>query len=255
MNSPANTPLVFLHGWAMTPAVWRPLLAALGGAASEIHTPALPGHDGGAARPPATLAAWAEALAPALPPNAVLIGWSLGALLALEIARLRPGCAARLILFGATPRFVASPGWPHGLEAATVAAFVDGYEHDPAAALRRVLALQTLGDDARRQLLPALEAASAPRAGQALPALADGLRILASADLRPHLAAIASPVRLIHGDGDALMPPAAARWLAEALPRARLTVLEKRGHAPMLSDAAACAAAIRACLGTEGSSP
>jgi pimeloyl-[acyl-carrier protein] methyl ester esterase len=255
-----KTPLLFLHGWAMTPAIWQASIAALGesGHAVEIHAPALPGHGAHAASPGgASLAAWAEALAPALPAGAALIGWSLGALLALELARIQPERVARLILIGATARFVAAPDWPHGLDAATVEAFIDDYERRPAATLRRFLALQTLGDDARRQLLPRLAAACVPHPDPAppRPALADGLRILAAADLRSGLAAIAQPVHIIHGAGDALMPPAAAHWLAGALPRARLTLLENRGHALPLSSPAECAALIRAHLDANGAPP
>jgi pimeloyl-[acyl-carrier protein] methyl ester esterase len=41
------------------------------------------------------------------------------------------------------------------------------------------------------------------------------------------------------------MPLAAARSLADALPHARLNILENCGHAPLLSRPADCAALIR----------
>lgn len=227
--------LLLLHGWAMTPAVWQPLRAALDAEAFDTQAPALPGHDGHehAARPDATLDAWAEIFAP----QTTVVGWSLGALIALELARLYPERVARLILIGATPRFAAAPDWPHGLDAGTVAAFGEDYTHQTAACLRRFLTLQSLGEKtARRSLLSRLETACVPHPeGRPLPALADGLKILSGSDLRPRLATIGQPVHLIHGDGDTLMPLAAARWLAAALPNARLSVLEGCGHALPLS--------------------
>jgi pimeloyl-[acyl-carrier protein] methyl ester esterase len=242
-------PFVFLHGWGMTPLIWQPMIRALGGDAAEIHTPALPGHGVDIIKPRNHLSAWVEAFAAMLPPQAVLVGWSLGALLALELARTQPGRVARLVLIGATPRFVAGANWPHGLDEETVADFIKGYDHNPAAILRRFLALQTIGDDARHHLLHQLfEAVCVPRAGQTPQMLTDGLRILADTDLRANLAAIEQPVCLIHGDGDALMPPAAARWLADALPRVSLTMLKRCGHAPLLSNPGKCAALIRAYL-------
>ncbi|MCL2876623.1 MAG: alpha/beta fold hydrolase [Betaproteobacteria bacterium] len=239
-----KTPLFFLHGWAMAPAVWQPLIAALGAENFEIHTPALPGHDENAISINPTLAAWADALAPAIPPTATVIGWSLGALLALELARTRFEHVERLILLGVTPRFVSTSNWPHGLDAAVVASFTDGYASQPTQTLRRFLTLQTLGDAYRRQLLPQLEAAAVPHTTSPLPALADGLKILTASDLRPQLAKIRQPVHIIHGNDDALMPIEAARQLAAALPRARLTVFEHCGHAPLLSRADECAAVI-----------
>ena len=246
MTRKKKTPLLFLHGWAMTPAVWQPLIAALGteNFDFESHAPALPGHGGNATSAEPTLAAWADEIAPAMPPDATVIGWSLGALLALELARTRPRRVKRLILLGATPRFISAPDWPHGLDAAVVASFIDGYSSQPTQTLRSFLTLQTLGDSSRRQLLPQLEAAAVPHARHALPALAGGLKILAESDLRPQLAEIKQPVHLIHGSDDALMPLGAARWLAAALPHARLTVYERCGHAPLLSHSDGCAALI-----------
>ncbi|MDR1064484.1 MAG: alpha/beta fold hydrolase [Azoarcus sp.] len=245
-------PMVFLHGWAMTPSIWQPMVAALSGDASEIRTPALPGHGIATAKPRNSLAAWVEAFAPTLPHNAIIIGWSLGALLALELARARPRHVACLALIGATPRFVAGADWPHGLDEKTVSDFAQSYTRNPAATLRRFLILQTFGDDDRNHLLHRLfETACVPHAGQTPQMLADGLRILADTDLRANLAAIEQPVCLIHGDGDALMPPAAAYWLANALPHARLTLLKNRGHVPQISACGECVAAIRAHLHAE----
>jgi pimeloyl-[acyl-carrier protein] methyl ester esterase len=242
--------LFFLHGWAMVPAVWQPLIAALGAEKSGfgIHAPVLPGHDGNVADIAPALAAWADALAPGLPLGSTAVGWSLGALLALELARSRPERVERLILFSATPRFVSMPDWPHGLDTAVVASFTDGYLGQPTQTLRRFLALQTLGDAFRRQLLPQLEAVAVPHARHPLSALACGLKILAESDLRPYLAQIRQPVHLIHGNDDALMPIDAARWLAAALPRASLTVFGQCGHAPLLSHPDDCAALVRAIL-------
>jgi pimeloyl-[acyl-carrier protein] methyl ester esterase len=244
-----KTPLFFLHGWAMTPAVWQPLIAALGMESDiESHAAALPGHDGNAVESAANLAAWADVLAPGLPSGVTVIGWSLGALLALELARTRPERVERLILLGATPCFVSAPDWPHGLDAAIVASFTDGYFNQPAQTLRRFLALQTLGEPSGRQLLPRLEAAAVSHGKHPLPMLADGLKILAESDLRLHFAEIRQPVHLVHGSDDALMPVEAARWFAAALPRASLTEYEYCGHAPLLSRPDDCAALIRVSL-------
>jgi pimeloyl-[acyl-carrier protein] methyl ester esterase len=244
-----KTPLLFLHGWASSPAVWQPLIAALAAEKSdfESYAPTLPGHDGNATETAPNLAAWADAL----PSGATVIGWSLGALLALELARTRPEIVERLILFSATPCFVSAPDWPHGLDAAVVASFTDGYLSQPTQTLRRFLALQTLGDASRRKLHSQLEAAAVSHDGHPLPMLADGLKILAESDLRLHLAEIRQPVHLVHGSDDALMPVEAARWLAAALPHARLTIVEHCGHALLLSRPDDCAALIRASLGND----
>ena len=68
------------------------------------------------------------------------------------------------------------------------------------------------------------------------PAVAQaGLEVLATADLREMLPAIDRSVLLIHGDSDLICPLAAARYLAERLPNARLLEFAGVGHAPPLS--------------------
>lgn len=247
--APAAAPIVLLHGWAMTPAAWAPVRAAL--ARAPAFAPALPGHAGQAAAAGVGIEAWADALAPTLPQGAVLVGWSLGALVALALARRHPARVARLVLIAGTARFVAAEAsadeptaepWP-GLAAATVAAFRSSFRSSPQATLRRFLALQCLGETDRRNthevLTGALDTLERPEA------LAAGLDLLASTDLRGELADVLQPCLLLHGEHDALMPLAAAHCLARALPNARLQVLDGSGHALPLSRSVECARAIQ----------
>lgn len=241
--------LVLLHGWGLGPQVWTALTPHLPPAGLRICTPALPGHGGAAAAGATTLEGWSDALLPELPDDAVVCGWSLGGLVALDLARRYPRKVARLVLIGTSPCFVAraettGAPWPHGLAASTVAGFIDDFAHDPAATLRRFVALQALGDARRRTVSNALNAALA-NVEQCAPALLrTGLELLAHTDQRPALANVRQPVQLIHGAGDALMPVAAAEWLAGRLPDARLTRFDDCGHAPFLSRPEDCAALI-----------
>ncbi|THF66205.1 alpha/beta fold hydrolase [Pseudothauera nasutitermitis] len=236
-----SRPLVLLHGWGLTARVWETLRAPLAGL--TIHAPDLPGHGSAPAVSGTDLAAWTDRLAADLPDGATVCGWSLGALLALDFAARHPRKVARLALIGATPRFAATEGWPHALDAETVAAFRDAFTSAPAAVLHRFIALQVLGDAHRREVggkLTAALSAAEPDAAQT-EALAAGLAVLAGADLRGTLAAIRQPALLLHGEHDALMPVGAARWLAAQWPDARLEILAACGHAPFLSRPAECA--------------
>lgn len=236
--------LTLMHGWAMTPQVWAPLTDALGDAFA-ISTPALPGHAGAAAVSP-KFGDWADAIATQLPDNGVLCAWSLGAMLALDIAVRHPRKVSRLVLIGATARFVSDADWPCALPADTVDAFRKGYADACSTTLKRFLGLQLLGEPARRTLQGVLDAARQPHPDNTpLPALADGLQLLASVDLREHLARVSQPCLLIHGRQDALMPVEAALRCAAALPHGRCEILDDCGHAPLLSQPQRCAELIR----------
>lgn len=228
--------LVLLHGWGYTPKIWDGLRAELGD--FELSTPLL-------LPPCADLAAWADELAASLPDDAILIGWSLGALLAMSLAARHPAKVRGLFLIGASPCFVAHEAWAHGLEANTVAAFRAGFRRSPARTQQRFVALQVLGDSQRHALAPLLEGALADPAEHAT-AQEAGLQILAEADLRSLELPAGLPVHLLHGRQDALMPVAAAEYLQTRHGGARLQIIEDAGHAPLLSQPGALAQHIQA---------
>ncbi|NTV10291.1 MAG: pimeloyl-ACP methyl ester esterase BioH [Zoogloea sp.] len=238
-------PLVLLHGWGLSSKVWSPLRDALS-AGVPLYAPDLPGHGDAARLDCAVLEDWTDALAAHLPEKSVVCGWSLGSMLALDLAARYPSRVAKLVLIGATPRFVSGDDWPCGLAPETVDAFRSDFSSDPGDTQRRFVALQAVGDVHRRKLTGILATSLTSPMPVHQPGLAAGLQILAEADLRPRLPSIAQPVRILHGAKDALMPLKAAEWLADALPDGRLTTFLDAGHAPFITRAVDCAALIEA---------
>jgi pimeloyl-[acyl-carrier protein] methyl ester esterase len=99
-------PLVLLHGWGMNSHVWQPILPALAQRAQVI-TIDLPGHGANSHLPLGTLESVVEQLAEHIPPDAIIMGWSLGGLIAQALAHALPERVAALILVASTPKFVA----------------------------------------------------------------------------------------------------------------------------------------------------
>jgi len=60
--------------------------------------------------------------------------------------------------------------------------------------------------------------------------------MLSRTDLRPALDSIAQPTLVMHGDRDAITPLAAGRYLAQALPNARIVIMEGAAHVPFASE-------------------
>lgn len=234
-----TSPIILLHGWGLSSAVWGPLQAAF---APDLNIRAidLPGH-GSASPVGPQLEDWSKAVLKQLPEHGILVGWSLGAQLAMQIAHDHPTRVDRLVLISATPRFVQADDWPTGMPATTLADFRRSFDADPAGTQRRFIALQGLGDTRRRTVLNALGSATTPADEAHRAALADGLGLLESTDLRRLVPEIRQPVRLLHGGGDTLMPGGAAEWLADTLPDGRLSTFADSGHAPFLSRPLDCA--------------
>jgi len=242
----AGSPVVLLHGWSLSSAVFEPE-ASLLARHRRVIAPDLRGH-GRSPAGPSSLADFARDVAALVDrlglERAVLVGWSLGAQVALAALPLvRPRLAA-LVLVAGTPRFTQGEGWPHGLPAQAVEVLAHRVRRDPARAMARFfdgMFAEGELDDAARARLRALRAAiPLPDPAAAL----SGLELLAREDLRGALAAVDLPVLLVHGERDPICPPAASRAMAAAIPAARLAVLPGAGHAPFLARPGALADAV-----------
>ena len=258
----AGPDLVLLHGWAMHGGSWGPWLDRLA-ASHRLHLVDLPGHG----RSPwleqaRSLADLARAVSPSVPAGAAVLGWSLGGLVALELARQRGADVAALVLVATTPRFLKRDDWPSAMEPATLQGFAAGVAGDYRRTIANFLALQTWGDEHATEALRSLRATLAAHGEPDPRALQAGLALLRDADLRDALPHIATPALVIAGEHDRITPPAAGRELAARLPSARYQEIARAGHAPFLSHANAVLkevedflASMRASQGSGGAAP
>jgi pimeloyl-ACP methyl ester carboxylesterase len=197
---------LFLHGFTGSPAAW-----------DEVGLPGvretLVGHgvDGGG-----TWREEVDRLAERIPPHSHVVGYSMGARVALGILVAHPDRVARATLIAAhaglrteaerRARVAEEAGW-HALLARGIAPFVDAWQvrfpgrretrlrHDPAGLAR---ALRAIG-------------------------------LAAMPDLWPALAAVRVPVTLVAGARDAKFCALADR-LASAIPGARVRIVADCGH-------------------------
>lgn len=237
----AGPPLVLLHGWAMHSGLFAPLLPRLA-EKYRVHRVDLPGHGYSATVAPFALATITAAVADAvsrLPEAAAgpvtVLGWSLGAAVAMHWARAEPERVGRLILMGATPCFVARPDWPHAMTMATLRQFGDELAAAYRPALQRFVALQVHGSEHARAVLWQLRTELFARGEPSRAALGAALELLASTDLRADIGSIRQSTVVISGGRDTLTPPGAGEWLSRTLPHASFRLIPGAGHAPFLS--------------------
>jgi len=231
----AGPDLVLLHGWALHGGMWGPWLDRLAGQA-RLHVVDLPGHGHSPWSADVTdLGGLARCVLPLVPHGAAVLGWSLGGMVALELARRHPQQLGSLVLVATTPRFLAGEGWEHGMRSDVLDEFARGLASDYRRTVQVFLALQTTGDEHATQALRSLRGKLATRGEPDVRALDTGLGILRGADLRESLARITQPALVIAGERDRLTPPDAGRELAMHLPAARFSLIERAGHAPFLS--------------------
>jgi len=240
----AGPALVLLHGWGMQSGLLAPLAQRLAVRRSAILVD-LPGYGTSAwkTRPGAlgALDTLALSVAAAVPDNAVVLGWSLGGLVALELARRDLCRIDALVLVGATPRFVVGDGWACAIPPDEFEALRARLAADPVACLEGFAALAARGDARARAVLRELRR---DRHAPDVRALGAGLDILRNTDLRAALPRIAVPSLVVSGGRDRIVPPAAARFLAASLHNAELQLIPAGGHAPFVGREAALAGAV-----------
>jgi pimeloyl-[acyl-carrier protein] methyl ester esterase len=219
----------------MNGAVFDELAARLS-SRHEVLTYDLPGYGSRAGAEPYTLERLANDIAARAPAKCFVVGWSLGAQVALAWAQTKPQQIERLALIAATPCFTQRRDWPHAVAAPVLEAFARALQSDRSGTIQRFFSLQARGDNRAKRVARRLHGVFAGSPAPDARALERGLDLLLETDLRGALAAIEQPVLIVHGERDVLAPLAAGEYLAQALPHAHLEVIPGTAHAPFISE-------------------
>jgi len=223
-------PLVFLHGWAQSRQVWFQQHEAFPDAVFLN----LPGHGGADDAP---VDDWIETIVQQLPEEpCLLVGWSLGGMLALELMRQFPQRITALALVSATPCFRRKAGWQPGCDDLAFAEFEAAVTSGSARLLNRFFALMLHADGLSRSDYHGLAKRAVDREHPTSPAgLSDGLQLLAGLDSRGSTADLPVPTLILHGEQDAIVSVESGRWLAESIAESRIKLFPDCGHAPFLT--------------------
>jgi pimeloyl-ACP methyl ester carboxylesterase len=252
-DSGQGDPLVLVHGLATTRRIWDLVAPALG-LTRRVVTLDVPGFGESApAGPGFELDAVAQRIARGLAARGVtapfdLVGHSLGAGIALSLAAARPRSVRRLVLVA--PAGLTEIPWPASI---VLAATADGLLAARRRARplvdwrwgRRVLLALAAADGAR---IPTTQARLMLDASAGAQRTASALAAISRADLRPLLAQTTMPLGVIWGIQDRTIRARNVSHVREARPDARVTMIERAGHVPMVERPDAFVAALEGLL-------
>lgn len=202
---------VFLHGAGLNAESW----GDVPGTALN-----LPGHGGRARAPKATAESFAQALASDVPPGSVLVGYSLGGMVAMAFAALFPDRLSALVLVD-TP--IRAP-----------LKFISWYTPYVAPLVVRFPGLKTIGKavgsrienpDGQAQFRRHIEAAN-PRG------MADALIVAGSFDGEKVLPDLKLPLLVLCGERSLLTGQKYRDMVAQACPQAKIVVMDTGHHIP-----------------------
>ena len=226
-----NPTVALLPGWGTGADYWRPFLPWLR-RRCDVALLDLPGTGANRHLATGSLEAALDSLENLLDRPTVLLGWSLGGMLAAELAARCPDRVAALVTVAANPCFVAREDWPQAMAPEAFRGFAEAVAADPEAGLRRFLGLQAKGADEERELLKRLRAL--PRAEATPAALHHSLDWLAALDTRAALGRFMPPALHLYGERDQLVPAGVAATLAASCGH-ETAVITGASHVPFLS--------------------
>lgn len=231
----SGQPIIFLHGWLMSSMVWTAQQRLM--EKFRIIAPDLRGHgeSGGTVFSYDGCVADLVTLMDALGlEQAIVVGWSMGAQIALHSWSQLQSRLVGLVLVGGTPMFCRQEGYGYGVPLAEARGM--------AVRLKRNFNLAA-GEFYQGMFTPAerighdVNDMSKSIVGRLPePALAlSALNELIRSDLRGVLPGISIPVLLLHGGADHICLPEAALYMHDKLPHSRLEIFPAVGHAPFLT--------------------
>lgn len=228
-----NCHLVLLHGWGLNAEVWHCISEELA-SHFTLHLVDLPGFGRSRGFGAMSLDEMARQVLDAAPQNAIWLGWSLGGLVASQIALSQPERVKALVTVASSPCFSAQEAWP-GIKPDVLASFQQQLSEDFQRTVERFLALQTMGTETARQDARTLKQTVLSLPMPDVEVLNGGLEILKTVDLREPLAALAMPHLRIYGYLDGLVPRKVVPLLDALWPDSESQVIAKAAHAPFIS--------------------
>ena len=222
-----GSPILFIHGFPLDRTVWRQVMATLTG--WKRIAPDLRGMGLSDAPGKYAMTEYADDLAALLDalhiPKAVVCGLSMGGYVAFELLRRHRDRVRALVLVNT--RAEADPDDARKRRDEMIALV----ERDGTGALADVLVPQLLAPWSVTALPHVVEQLRTMIAGNPPAGVIGALRAMRDrADATPMLAGIGVPTLVITGREDRLIPSAASRAMADAIPGAQLTQIPEAGH-------------------------
>ncbi len=226
--------IALLHGWGLHGGIWETLVPKLA-ENYTVHNIDLPGfgyspvYNGDY-----NLDYLVDSVADVLPEECVLLGWSLGGLVATKLAINYPEKIKKLITVSSNPSFVANDNW-QGMKLDVLESFIGYLEEDYEGTLIRFLGIQTMGSKTQKDDLKMLKDTVFIHGQPSKKALRGGLQILKDNDLTEQLKQIKIPMLRLYGRLDALVPNKVCAAVDSLHQLSESKVYRKSAHAPFLS--------------------
>jgi len=243
-----KTPLVLIHGWGLNSAVWHPFLDSLPDSFLDVFniiTIDLPGFglNIDTEIQPYSLANICQCINQTITQPAIYLGWSLGGLVATEMALRYPEKVLGLITVASSPRFLEGEvkkeggnqdNWP-GIKPQVLNAFYKQLQVDTKKTISGFLKIQAMGSPHIRQDIKQISQLVFQHKMANKVTLDQSLKLLEVSDYRKRLKDIAQPFLRIYGGADSLVPKGVIEKINQLAEMSDQHVIKQASHAPFIS--------------------
>lgn len=228
-------PLVFIHGWGLNSAIFSPMVEKLS-AHYQVTTIDLPGFGQNTDVQLAdySLTNITAMVADCITQPAIIIGWSLGGLVATNIALHHPAKIHALVSVTSSPYFIEQANWP-GIQAELLQAFHQQLSVDAHKTIEGFLKIQAMGSEHVRNDIKQIKALINKYPEPNTATLDASLSLLETVDLRAKIPALNLPILRMYGRLDSLVPKAMIEQMDKLLPNSDRYTFHRASHAPFIS--------------------
>lgn len=243
-DSGTGPAIVFLHGWSLGKVAFSIQSRELSDRFRVI-VPSMRGHGNSVAFGPDdgidTLASDLAALLEELGiTEAILVGWSMGALVAWEMVRgPQRGRVKGIVTIDMVPKVLNCEDWPHGLRAGTHLYDVDidlTRMRDDWAAFSRAYVPKVFRQDESADRSELIDKMIGFVSNNDVESMANLWTKLVEADYVEAVQQLDIPTLITYGRRSQIYTEAAAEWMDENIPNSKRVVFDDSGHAPHLEE-------------------
>ena len=218
-----------LHGWGINHTVWKTFSSRLTGF-DKIISPCL--YDVADQINDSSLMSLANETGSNIKNDCVVIGWSLGGLIALYLATMFKKVKG-VIFITSTPKFVNNGNWLFTIDISDHQDLYRNLTENHDQAVRYFSQLIAHGDVSAKQTINYLSSHLTERKYNNT--LLSWLNELEQSDLRHQLSALSVPTLILLANNDALIKPDISVQLKKLNPNLNIKTLYECGHAPFIS--------------------
>jgi len=243
--------LVLIHGWGLNSGIWQPSIEKLS-SSFEVITVDLPGFGINVEHCLANYSLFnvAEQIANAIEEPAIYLGWSLGGLVATQIALTAPSKVLALITVASSPCFIEKEYlpkeaeakmaqfdlWP-GIKAPLLTSFHRQLANNVQKTLDGFLKIQAMGSPHIREDIKQIRNLVMQYPIPSKKTLDDSLALLETVDLRKQIPKISQPFLRLYGRLDSLVPKNVPDLVTDLASGSEQYIFHQASHAPFISHA------------------